>query len=91
MTRLLEQLDAVVGATGLLIGEDVAARPASWLRPEPCRAAAIVRPADSGELAAVMRLCYAAGQNVHPGRRQYRLSLKALPRTRKTYLFLSSA
>ena len=66
MAELLEELAAIVGATGVLTGADVAARPASWLRPEPSRAKAIVRPASTDEVAAVMKLCHAAGQVVIP-------------------------
>ncbi len=66
MTELLDDIISIVGAKGLLTGADVAARPASWLRPEPSRAKAIVRPASTDEVAAVMKLCHAAGQAVIP-------------------------
>ena len=66
MTDLIEDLVDVVGEKGVLTGEDVSARPASWIRPEPCRAKAIVRPASTDEVSAVMRLCHAAGQSVVP-------------------------
>jgi FAD/FMN-containing dehydrogenase len=63
---LIDDIVGIVGAKGVLTGADVAARPASWLRPEPSRAKAIVRPANTGEVAAVMKLCHAAGQVVIP-------------------------
>ncbi len=66
MADLIEQLVGIVGAKGVLTGADVAARPASWLRPEPSRAKAIVRPASTDEVSAVMKLCHAAGQIVIP-------------------------
>ncbi len=66
MADLIEQLVGIVGAKGVLTGADVAARPASWLRPEPSRAKAIVRPASTDEVSAVMKLCHAAGQVVIP-------------------------
>ena len=66
MTQLLDDIRAAVGASGLLTGDDVTSRPASWLRPEPCRADAIVRPKDTDEIAAVLRLCHAANQSVIP-------------------------
>ncbi len=66
MPGLIDQLIEIVGSSGVLTGADVAARPASWLRPEPSSAKAIVRPASTGEVAAVMKLCHAAGQVVIP-------------------------
>jgi FAD/FMN-containing dehydrogenase len=53
----------------VLTGDDVAARPAGW-RLGPSAAKAIVRPADTEEVAAVLRLCHATGQSVvtHGGR-----------------------
>ena len=66
MAELLDDIIGIVGASGVLTGADVAARPASWLRPEPSRAKAIVRPAKTEEVAAVMALCHAAGQVVIP-------------------------
>ena len=61
MSDLVEQLIALVGPSHVLQGADVAARPAGW-RLGPSAARAIVRPADTGEVAAVLRLCHAAGQ-----------------------------
>ncbi len=66
MADLIEELVGIVGMTGVLTGADVAARPASWLRPEPSRAKAIARPANTDEVSAVMRLCHSAGQAVIP-------------------------
>ena len=66
MTKLLDDIIAIVGASGVLTGEDVSARPTSWIRPEPCRAKAVVRPQSTDEVAAVMRLCHAAKQVVVP-------------------------
>jgi len=63
---LIDDIIDIVGASGVLTGADVSARPASWLRPEPCKAKAIVRPANTDEVAAVMRCCHAAGQVVIP-------------------------
>jgi len=66
VSALIDDIIGIVGTSGVLTGADVSARPASWLRPEPCRAMAIVRPANTDEVAAVMRLCHAAGQVVIP-------------------------
>ena len=69
MANLIEQLEGIVGPAHVLRGEDVAARPAGW-RLGPSLATAIVRPADTAQVAAVLRLCNAAGQPVvtHGGR-----------------------
>lgn len=66
MADLLATIAGIVGDAGLLTGEDVSARSAGWMRPEPCRARAIVRPATTAELAEVMRHCHEAGQPVVP-------------------------
>ena len=66
MTELIDDIIGIVGSSGVLTGADVSSRPASWLRPEPCQAKAIVRPANTDEVSAVMRVCHAAGQVVIP-------------------------
>lgn len=66
MADLYADLVAIVGEKGVLTGDDVSARPASWIRPHPCQAKMIVRPASTAEVSAVMRLCHAAGQPVVP-------------------------
>ncbi|MCH7981797.1 MAG: FAD-binding oxidoreductase, partial [Proteobacteria bacterium] len=66
MPSLIDEIRGVVGKTGILTGNDVSARHASWVRQEPMLAAAIVRPANTDEVAAVLRLCNDAGQSVVP-------------------------
>lgn len=66
MTDLIDDIAAIVGSQGVLTGEDVKARPASWIRPDPCGAKAIVRPQTTEQVSEVMRLCHAAGQAVIP-------------------------
>ena len=66
MNDLLKDVEAVVGERGLLIGDDVRSRQAAWLRNEPMRGKAIVRPADTAETSAVLSICHAAGQTVVP-------------------------
>lgn len=66
MTNLIDDITAIVGANGVLTGADVSARPASWIRPDPCQAKAVVRPQTTEEVSAVMRLCHAAKQVVVP-------------------------
>ena len=63
---LIEALTAIVGPNGILTGADVSARMIHVWRQEPVRAACIVRPASTAEVAEVLRLCNAAGQTVVP-------------------------
>jgi FAD/FMN-containing dehydrogenase len=66
MTDVLQAIAAVVGDNNVLTGDDVSSRPANWGRPEPGQAKAIIRPATTAEVAAVMRICSDAGQKVVP-------------------------
>ncbi len=66
MKELLEQIEEIVGSTGVLTGDDVSSRSASWMNPAPCEAGAIVRPHTTEEVAGVLRLCHEAGQTVVP-------------------------
>ncbi len=63
---LITALAAIVGERGLLLGEDVAARPNRSWGQGSCPARAIVRPASTDELSRVMRLCNDTGQTVVP-------------------------
>lgn len=64
---LLDRLAAIVGPSGLVAGDELRSRPASWTRPtEPCAALALVRPRDTAETSAVMAACHAAGRSVVP-------------------------
>lgn len=64
MQALLNDIRDLVGPRGILLGDDVRRRSSDWISGESCQAAAIIRPADTEELAAVMRLCHAANQPV---------------------------
>ncbi|WP_104203485.1 FAD-binding oxidoreductase [Billgrantia saliphila] len=59
-----EEIAAIVGTGNVLTGADVAQRRVDWMTGASCRAGAIVRPGNTNEVAAVMRLCHAAGQPV---------------------------
>jgi FAD/FMN-containing dehydrogenase len=67
---LVNRIREIVGPRGTLEGEDVRGRSVEWGGDAPCLARAIIRPADTAQLAAVMRACYAQGQRmvVHGGR-----------------------
>lgn len=60
---LLAKLRAIVGPSGLIEGDDVAARYAGYFMDE-IRAGAIVRPRTTGEVAEVLVACGAAGRPV---------------------------
>lgn len=66
MPDLIKAISNVVGASGVLTGDDVTSRPASWLRNDPCKGQAIVRPASTAEVSAVLRLCHDSSQPVVP-------------------------
>lgn len=61
---LVDSLRALLGPDGVLEGEAVAGRAASWIDPTPLQAAAVVRPGAVAEVAAVLRLCSARGRPV---------------------------
>jgi len=63
---LIDDIRAVVGDAGLLTGDAVRGRSAGIWSTAPLEALALVRPASTDEVAAVMRLCHAAGQSVIP-------------------------
>jgi FAD/FMN-containing dehydrogenase len=62
--ELLQTLRSILGESGLIAGADVSARATSFRNPAPMVAAAIARPSDTAQLAAVMKACHAAGQAV---------------------------
>ncbi|WP_346796706.1 FAD-binding oxidoreductase [Halomonas sp. Bachu 37] len=64
MDKLLNDLMAIVGTEGMLLGEDVSQRSVDWFTGAPCRAKAIVRPRSTEQLSQVLALCYQADQPV---------------------------
>jgi len=66
MTDIIERIGAVVGPTGLLVGDEVKSRPAHIGRADGCAAKAIVRPKSTDEVSQILRLCHAARQPVVP-------------------------
>jgi FAD/FMN-containing dehydrogenase len=64
MSKLIAKIRDIVGASGVLEGDEVGQRSDSWPPAGGCRALAIVRPANTAEVAAVLGLCHAAGQSV---------------------------
>ncbi len=64
MSALLNAIKDIVGDSGLLLGDDVSARPLDWMGQGQRRAMAIVRPENTEQVSQVMKLCHAAGQSV---------------------------
>jgi FAD/FMN-containing dehydrogenase len=63
---LLQQLEDIVGAAGILSGEALRGRSAGIWSGGELEALALLRPRTTGEVSEVMRLCHAAGQTVIP-------------------------
>ena len=64
---IIEQIAAIVGPKGILVGEDARTRPDNWIDGSKGNlGAAIVRPNSTEELSQVMRLCHETGQPVVP-------------------------
>ena len=64
MNNLLNQLQEIVGPSGMLLGADVASRSDSWPPMGGCQAKALIRPASTGEVSEILKLCHAAKQAV---------------------------
>ena len=64
MSTLIESFHEIVGAAGVLTGDDVSLRSDSWPPSGGCQARAIVRPATTAEVSEVLKLCHARGQAV---------------------------
>ena len=61
---LIKDIENIVGQAGVLVGDDVSARADSWPPMGGCQAQAIIRPANTQEVSAVLRICHAADQTV---------------------------
>jgi len=61
---LIEKIKQVVSPGGVLLGNEVIARPDSWPPTGGCQAKAIIRPTSTLEVSEVLKLCHAAGQSV---------------------------
>ncbi|HMM77493.1 MAG TPA: FAD-binding oxidoreductase [Gammaproteobacteria bacterium] len=66
VTALIERFRELLGASGVLTGEDVSSRMIHAWRQRPISAACIVRPSTTEEVAAVLKCCNDAGQTVVP-------------------------
>lgn len=64
MADIIDRIVDAIGADQLLLGADISARATSYWDASPMAAKAMVRPRSTEELAAVLRVCHAAGQPV---------------------------
>lgn len=64
MNDLLSKLRAALGDAQVLDAGSAASRASSYWDPSPLRARALLRPRTTGEVAAALRICQAAGQKV---------------------------
>ena len=66
MKDLIPQLRSAVGAANVLTEGDLSAYEMDWRRRSRGKALAVVRPGSTGEVAAVVRACAAAGTPIVP-------------------------
>ena len=66
MADIVTDLITALGAEAVLTGDAVRARTGGFLDSSPLRAKAIIRPANTAQVAEALRLCNAAGQTVVP-------------------------
>ena len=64
MNEFLGQIEKIVGASGVVVGDALAERATSYWDPSPTRAAALVRPRNTDEVSRVLGICHKAGQSV---------------------------
>ncbi|MFM7784726.1 MAG: FAD-binding oxidoreductase, partial [Gammaproteobacteria bacterium] len=65
MDPIVTSLQQALGPGGVLTGEDARNRSGSWGLAH-CDALAVLRPANTAEVATALRICHAAGQPVVP-------------------------
>ena len=66
MSELIAAFRDIVGASGVLAGDDVGNRMIHVWRQEPIRARCIVRPANTDEVAAIVKICHERRQRIVP-------------------------
>jgi len=79
MTALLDALRRSVGADHVLAGGDLTGYEQDWRKRARGRALAVARPADTGEVAAVVRACAAHGATIVPQGGNTSLSVGSVP------------
>ena len=89
MTTLLDTLRALVGAAHVMTDGDLTAWEQDWRRRARGKALAVVRPANTQEVAAVVRACAAAGTAIVPQGGNTGLAVGSTPDTSGTQVVLS--
>ncbi len=88
-SALLDALRAIVGAPHVLTGGDLSAYEQDWRRRAHGRALAVVRPAGTAEVAAVVRACAARGASIVPQGGNTGLAVGGVPDGSGTQVVLS--
>ena len=89
MTQLLDTLRQIVGAPHVLTEGDLSAWEQDWRRRSHGKALAVVRPANTAEVAAVVRACADASTSLIPQGGNTGLSVGSTPDTSGTQVVLS--
>ncbi|WP_399683338.1 FAD-binding oxidoreductase, partial [Xenophilus sp.] len=89
MTDLLDSLRAIVGAPHVLTDGDLGAWEQDWRKRARGKALAVVRPADTAQVAAVVKACAAAGTAIVPQGGNTGLAVGAIPDESGTQVVLS--
>ncbi|RYF33169.1 MAG: FAD-binding oxidoreductase [Comamonadaceae bacterium] len=89
MNELLDQLRAVVGAAHVLTEGDLTAWEQDWRKRVRGKALAVVRPADTAQVAAVVKACAAAGTAIVPQGGNTGLAVGSTPDESGTQIVLS--
>ncbi|MFK8048111.1 MAG: FAD-binding oxidoreductase [Halioglobus sp.] len=64
MSDIVEALQEILDAGGVLTGDDVSSRAGGWWDDSPTEALAIVRPRNTEQVAAILKLCHERKQSV---------------------------
>ncbi len=88
-TELLAHLRSIVGQAHVLTEGDLAAYEQDWRKRDHGKALAVVRPANTPEVAAVVKACAAAGVSIVPQGGNTGMVLGSIPDTTGTQVVLS--
>ena len=89
MSTLLDTLRQIVGAPHVLTEGDLSAWEQDWRRRSRGKSLAVVRPANTAEVAAVVRACHDTGTSLIPQGGNTGLSVGSTPDTSGTQIVLS--
>ena len=89
MSRLIEQLQAIVGAAHVLHEGDLSAWEQDWRKRVRGKALAVVRPGSTAEVAAVVKACGEAGAAIVPQGGNTGLVVGGVPDESGTQVLLS--